>query len=63
MSTEIGFLIAIPLILCILLGIYIDNTFKTSPYITIVSVIIGGWLIYIDTKYLIIPSLEGKNNG
>ncbi|MDD5639733.1 MAG: AtpZ/AtpI family protein [Candidatus Pacebacteria bacterium] len=63
MSTEIGFLIAIPLIVCILSGIYIDNTFKTTPYVTIVSVIAGIWLIYIDMKYLIMPILEGKNNG
>ncbi|MCK9393645.1 MAG: AtpZ/AtpI family protein [Candidatus Paceibacterota bacterium] len=60
MGTEIGFLIAIPLIIFILLGIYIDNIFKTSPYIVMMSAIAGLCLTCIDIKYLIIPILEGK---
>jgi len=60
MGTEIGFLIAIPLIVCILLGIYIDNILSTIPAVTIFSVIAGMWLVYIDMKYLIIPILEKK---
>jgi len=61
MGTEIGFVIAIPLIACILSGIYIDNILRTSPAVTILSVLAGICLVYIDMKYLIIPILEKKN--
>lgn len=60
MGTEIGFVIAIPLIACILSGIYIDKILSTSPAVTILSVFAGIWLVYVDMKYLIIPILEKK---
>jgi hypothetical protein len=60
MGTEIGFLIAIPLMTCILSGIYIDNILNMSPIATVLAAFIGMWLVYINIKYLILPILEGK---
>lgn len=60
MGTEIGFLIAIPLMACILSGIYIDNILNMSPIATVLATFIGMWLVYIDMKYLILPILEKR---
>ncbi len=51
---EIFMVIAIPTVGCALLGRYLDNRWNTTPYLTVVGLVlalaISGWLVYVKAK-------------
>jgi len=60
MGSELGFLIAFPMIVCILLGIWLDRRLNTFPWILLASILIGMILTIVDVYKIVIPFLEKK---
>ncbi len=61
MGTELGFLIAIPLIAFLLFGIFLDRKFHTFPIFLISGIIIGLVITFLDLYYLVLPFLEKRS--
>lgn len=63
LGAELGFLIAFPLVACIVLGIFLDKRFNTFPAILIISVFLGIILTVVDVYKVIIPFLEKRSSN
>lgn len=63
LGSELGFLIAFPLVICILLGLWIDKKLNTFPWILLTSVFIGIALTIADVYKIIIPFLEKRSDN
>ncbi|MDD5098490.1 MAG: AtpZ/AtpI family protein [Candidatus Pacebacteria bacterium] len=63
MGTQLGFMIALPLVICIITGIYIDKRFNTFPWFLLISVFAGIGLTLIDIYKVIIPFLEKRSDN
>lgn len=63
LGSELGFLIALPLIICILLGLWIDKRLNTFPWILLASVLIGMILTAINVYKIVIPFLEKRSDN
>lgn len=68
MGSELGFLIALPLIVCILIGVMIDRKLDTFPLWLLVMVFVGIALTVVNVYKIVIPFLEkrsedNKNNN
>lgn len=64
MGCELGFLIAFPLVICVIIGVVIDKKLGTFPWFLLAMVLAGVALTVIDVYKVIIPFLEkrsGKN--
>ena len=60
LGLELGFLIVLPLVVFLLLGLFIDRKFNTFP-IFLILFIIGGMVATIfEVKVLVLPFLEKK---
>jgi len=64
LGLELGFAIAIPLVVFLLLGLWMDRKFDTMPLFVIVCLLAGFVAVIIEVKQLILPFLEkrSKNN-
>ena len=66
LGSELGFLIALPLVVCILLGLFFDQKFDKFPVFLLMFIFIGIVLTIIDVYKLVLPFLEkrslNKNN-
>jgi F0F1-type ATP synthase assembly protein I len=60
---ELGFLIALPLIICILLGLWIDKKLNTFPWILLASVLAGMILTVVNVYKIVIPFLEKRSDN
>lgn len=60
LGAELGFLIAIPLILFLLGGVFLDRKFDSLPFFILVSLFLGGVAAFFNIRYLILPFLERK---
>lgn len=60
-GSELGFLIALPLVICILLGIYLDRKLNTFPWILLMMVLAGMGLTVVNVYKVIIPFLEKRS--
>lgn len=53
---QLGFSLAIPLVVCIAGGVYLDKKFLTSPLFTLIGIILGlissGYMLYKDLQPL-----------
>lgn len=58
---ELGFLIAFPLVICIVLGIYIDKRLGTFPWLLLASVLLGMILTVVNVYKVVIPFLEKRS--
>jgi len=64
LGSAVGFLIAIPLVFFLLLGLFLDKKFQTFPIFLISFIIIGLIAVFLDVYYLILPFLEkGSKNS
>ena len=63
LGSELGFLIAFPLIICILLGIYLDRRFNTFPWILLIMVLAGIGLTVVNVYKVVIPFLEKRSGN
>ncbi|HDH99331.1 MAG TPA: AtpZ/AtpI family protein [bacterium] len=61
LGTELGFLIAIPLIIFLLLGLFLDKKFETFPIFLICGILIGLGATFVDVYYLVLPFLEKRS--
>lgn len=60
LGLELGFLIVLPLIFFLFLGLFLDRQFKTAPLFLIFLIILSIIVTIFDVRYLILPFLEKK---
>jgi len=60
LGLELGFIIVIPLILFLLLGVFLDKKSGTFPLFIIVFVFLGLISTVFEVRYLVLPFLEKK---
>jgi F0F1-type ATP synthase assembly protein I len=66
MGLELGFMIALPLIIFLVAGVFIDKKFGTLPLFTIVALVLNMIFTIFNVKKIILPFLEKrsqKNNN
>jgi F0F1-type ATP synthase assembly protein I len=63
MGSQLGFLIAFPLIVCVLIGVMIDKKMNTFPWFILLMVLVGIGLTIIDVYKIIIPFLEKRSGN
>jgi len=61
MGSQLGFLIAFPLIVCVLIGVMIDKKMNTFPWFILLMVLVGIGLTIIDVYKIVIPFLEKRS--
>jgi F0F1-type ATP synthase assembly protein I len=59
-GSELGILIAFPMVICIVSGVYLDRIFGTSPWLLVSSILLGLLLTIADVYKLVLPFLEKK---
>lgn len=65
LASQLGFMIVVPLVGFLLLGLYIDRKFNTLPIFLIFFVFLSFVLLPFEFRYLLKPFLNkkvGKNN-
>lgn len=68
LGLELGFMIAVPLVIFLLGGLYLDKKFGTLPLFLIIALVLNMIVSVIEVKKLILPFLEkrsqkNKNNN
>jgi F0F1-type ATP synthase assembly protein I len=63
MGTELGFLIAFPLVICVVIGVMIDKKMNTFPWFLLIMVLVGIGLTVIDVYKVVIPFLEKRSGN
>lgn len=63
LGLELGFLIALPLVLFLALGLFLDNRFKTFPIFLISFIILGMAATFFDVYYLVLPFMEKRSQN
>jgi F0F1-type ATP synthase assembly protein I len=61
LGLELGFAMAIPLVVFLLLGIWFDRKLGTMPLFTIVLLLAGLVAVVVEVRYLIMPFLEKRS--
>ncbi len=61
LGLELGFLMAIPLIIFLLLGLWLDRKFDTMPLFVIVCLLAGLAVVFWEVKKIILPFLEKRS--
>lgn len=61
MGAGLGFVLALPLALCIFLGALVDSKLETKPIILVISVLVGIVLTILNLYKIIIPFLEKRS--
>jgi len=61
MGSQLGLMIALPLIVCVLIGIMIDRKLNTFPFGLLTSVFAGIVLTVVDVYKIVIPFLEKRS--
>lgn len=62
-GSELGILIALPMVACIVSGIYLDKAFGTFPWLLLLFILFGLILTVVDVYKLVLPFLEKKTNS
>ena len=63
LGMELGFLIAIPLVVCVGVGMFIDRKSGTFPAALIISIFLGIILTVADVYYIVLPFLEKRSSN
>ena len=63
LGLELGFLIAIPLVACVGLGLLIDRKLSSFPAALIISIFFGIILTVADVYYVVFPFLEKRSSN
>jgi F0F1-type ATP synthase assembly protein I len=58
-----GFLIALPLVVFLILGVFLDRKFQSFPICLILSIMLGLIFSFVDIRYLVLPFLEKRSNN
>ena len=62
LGSGIGFMLAVPLVVSIIVGVWVDKRLETFPIAIIISVIVGFLLTTIQFYKIVIPFLEKRSN-
>lgn len=62
LGSGIGFMLATPLVVSIVIGVWVDKRLQTFPIAIIISVAIGFFLTVIQFYKIIIPFLDKRSN-
>lgn len=60
LASQLGFMIVVPLIGFLLLGLFLDRRFNTLPIFLIFFVVLSIILIPFEIRYLLLPFLDKK---
>jgi len=63
LGLELGFLIVLPLVVFLLIGLFLDKKFHTFPIFLISFIIFSLISAAIGTRYLILPFLEKRSQN
>ena len=63
LGAELGFLIAVPLIIFLLLGLYLDRKLGTMPLFIIIALLLNSAVTVFEVKNLILPFLEKRSQN
>ena len=61
LATQLGFLIAIPLVVILFISAFLDKKLKTFPLFIIVGTLLSLIVTFLETRYYFLPFLEKKN--
>lgn len=61
MGSGLGFVLAVPMVVAIFLGVMIDKNLETFPIALIISVLVGMGLTVVSLYKIIIPFLEKRS--
>ncbi len=61
LGLELGFLIAVPLVLFLVLGVWLDKRFNAFPICLVSGIIIGLIITFLDIYYLVLPFLNKRS--
>ena len=61
MGGQLGFLIAFPLVICVVVGVMIDKKMNTFPWFMLTMILLGIGLTVIDVYKIVIPFLEKRS--
>ncbi|HQB84974.1 MAG: putative F0F1-ATPase [Parcubacteria group bacterium ADurb.Bin247] len=62
LGSGIGFMLATPLVVSIVIGVWVDKRLQTFPIAIIISVVVGFFLTVIQFYKIIIPFLDKRSN-
>jgi len=60
LALQLGFLIAIPLVGFLLVGVFLDKKFESTPIFTISLVILSLIFVFFEIRYYLLPFLEKR---
>ena len=63
LGLELGFLMALPLAVFLLLGVWLDKKFGTMPLFVIVCLLAGLGAVFLEVKRIILPFLEKRSKN
>jgi len=58
LALQLGFIISIPLILFLLIGLFLDKKFNTNPIFTVLCVIFSLFFVFFEIRYYVFPFLK-----
>lgn len=61
LGSELGFMIALPLVLFLFLGVYLDKKFETLPIFIITFTVLSIVFTFFELRYFILPFLEKRS--
>jgi F0F1-type ATP synthase assembly protein I len=63
LGAQLGFVIAAPLVIFLLLGIYLDRKLGTMPLFIIIALLLNLVATFFEVKNLILPFLEKRSKS
>jgi len=63
MGGQLGFLIAFPLIICVVVGVMIDRKMNTFPWFMLIMIFVGIGLTVVDVYKIVIPFMEKRSGN
>lgn len=61
LGLEMGFLVAIPLVVFLFVGALLDKKFQTTPLFLAVSVILSFVVMLLELRFFILPFVEKRS--
>lgn len=61
LGSALGFLTALPLILFLFFGLWLDKKFNTTPLFLILFIVLGFMMTIFEIRYFVLPFLEKRS--
>ena len=62
LGSELGLLIALPMVVCIVSGVYLDQKMGSFPWMLITFIVLGLVLTVVDVYKVVLPFLDSRND-